>query len=366
MSSKLNLLKAGFSLLARPETVRSRPLHLQIEPTTVCNLKCSFCVREKNVFRPRSLDFAKFQELFDQARPARVTFAGDGEPTLCRDIWKMVAYAKQHGAKTIITSNWTVGRRIVEKALDSGLDALRVSIDAATPETYRAMRKADYHNQIVEGIESLQALKRERGSLTPDVGFEYVLGRDNIHEMKQVLDLAVRLGVCRVNFRPLNLVGIEEREEELLGGLTKEGYRRSLEEARDHAREVGMPVNLDEIIGLLPFYEERYRPDFNPEKRTPDCIYPWTQVYVTHDGQTTPCCALNMDEGVNMGNVFEQGFEEVWNGETYRRMRHDTARRQAPYKSCITCEGRGLGRVAGLALRTPGFLKKAGPAQPSS
>lgn len=365
MASKLNLIKAGLAVLARPEKAGNKPVHLQIEPTTVCNLKCAFCVREKNVFRPKSLSLEKFVEVFDQVQPARVTFAGDGEPTLCPDIWKMVAYARERGAKTIITSNWTIGPRIAEKALDAGLEALRISIDAASKETYVAMRKADYHGTIVAGIRRLQELKRERGLATPDVGFEYVLGRDNLHEMCAVLDLAVELELSRVNFRPLNLVGIEEREEDLLGGLTREGYRRALEEAREHAAAVGMATNLDEVLELLPFYEVRYSEDFNPEQKSPDCIYPWVQVYVTQDGQVTPCCALQMDEGVSLGNLFESTFEDVWNGEAYREMRKHTVKRTIPYKSCITCEGRGLGKVASLALRTPGFLKRASrPAGP--
>jgi radical SAM protein with 4Fe4S-binding SPASM domain len=358
MVATLRLLNSGMAVLARPQKAWSKPLHLQIEPTTVCNLKCAFCVREKNVFRPKSLSFEQFKSTFDQIRPLRVTFAGDGEPTLAPDIWKMVSYAREQGARTIITSNWTVGPRIAEKAIESGLTALRISIDAATAKTYVAMRKADYHHVIVDGIRVLQRLKQERGVREPDVGFEYVLGRDNLHEMCAVLDLAAELGVCRVNFRPLNLVGIEERESELLGGMTREQYRGALHDARRHAERIKMPVNLGEIIDLLPFYEVRYTKDFNPEKKSPDCIYPWVQVYVAVDGQVTPCCALQMDEKVSLGNMFADGFDAVWNGKPYRKMRADTVKHSIEYKSCITCEGRGLGKVASLAFRTPGFLKK--------
>lgn len=358
MATALKLLQSGLAVMARPLRTWNRPLHLQIEPTTVCNLKCAFCVREKNVFRPKSLTLEQFQSVFEQIRPVRVTFAGDGEPTLAPDIWKMVAHAKAGGARTIITSNWTIGPRLAAKAIDAGLTALRVSIDAATASTYVAMRKADYHPVIVEGIRVLQQLKKERGVREPDVGFEYVLGRDNLHEMCAVIDLAADLEVCRVNFRPLNLVGIEEREQELLGGMSRQAYRDALANALRHAQSRHMATNLEEVLALLPFYEVRYTADFNPEKRSPDCIYPWVQVYVAVDGKVTPCCALQMDEKVSLGNMFEDGFDAVWNGTPYRKMRRDTVKRTIEYKSCITCEGRGLGKVASLALRTPGFLKK--------
>jgi radical SAM protein with 4Fe4S-binding SPASM domain len=356
---KTNFLKAGFAVLARPQTTPNTPLHLQIEPTTFCNLKCAFCVREKNVFRPKHMSFEKFKEVFDQVKPVRVTFAGDGEPMLCPDIFKMFAYVRDQGAKSIVTTNGTMGPEIAEKIVESGVWAMRVSIDAATAKTYVAMRLADFHATIIEQIKAVQRLKKERGVDRPDIGFEYVLGRDNLHEMQMVLDLAKDLGLCRVNFRPLNLVGIEEREGELLGGLTKDQYRQALVDTRERAQKLDLPTNLDEIISLLPFYEARYKPDFNPEQKSPDCIYPWVQIYVAIDGKVTPCCALQMDEKVDFGNIYADGFAKVWNGEAYRRLRREMKTNSSPYKSCITCEGRGLGKVTDLALRTPGFLKKS-------
>lgn len=359
MGAKTNFLKAGLAVIRRPETVKNTPLHLQIEPTTFCNLKCGFCVREKNVFKPKHMTFETFKKVFDDAKPIRVTFAGDGEPTLCPDIFKMFSYVRDQGAKSIVTTNGTMGDRIAEELVDSGLWAMRVSIDAATAKTYVKMRLADFHGTIIDGIRAVQRVKKERGVSRPDVGFEYVLGRDNLHEMLDVVTLAADLDLCRVNFRPLNLVGIEEREGELLGGLTKEGYRQALLDCEAHAKKLGMPTNLDEVISLLPFYEERYKEDFNPEQKSPDCIYPWVQIYVSVDGKVTPCCALQMDERVDFGNLFEDGFEKVWNGEAYRTLRSEMRENRSPYKSCITCEGRGLGKVTSLALKTPGFLKKA-------
>ncbi len=359
MTGAINMFRAGLAVLLRPGIARNKPVHLQIEPTTVCNLKCGFCVREKNVFRPKNLSFDQFQGIFDEIRPSRVTFAGDGEPLLCPDIFRMISHARSHGAHAIVTTNFTTGHRVAEKILDSGLHALRISIDAATARTYVLMRKADFHGTILEGIRRVNALKSERRAAAPDMGFEYVLGRDNIGEMQDVLALAADLRLSRVNFRPLNLVGIEERESELLGGLTRESYREALETAAARAAELGVPTNLGEILALLPFYEARYAPDFNPEKRSPDCIYPWVQVYISVDGDMTPCCALQMDERVSLGNVFKDGFREVWNGKRYTTMRRQIVEHRVPFRSCITCEGRGPGRVIRLALSTPGHLKRS-------
>ena len=70
-------------------------------------------------------------------------------------------------------------------------------------------------------------------------------------------------------------------------------------------------------------------------------------------------CRSGSRSGWATQELLALGFDNVWNGENYKSLREKMKRRQSPYKSCITCEGRSLGKVADLARNTPGFLKKA-------
>ncbi len=79
------------------------PMHLDIEVTNVCNLKCPMCPRtllmEANQYGdPYFIDKDIFKEVIDQVAGKGVyaiNLNADGETLLHKDVVEMVAYAKQ-------------------------------------------------------------------------------------------------------------------------------------------------------------------------------------------------------------------------------------------------------------------------------
>jgi MoaA/NifB/PqqE/SkfB family radical SAM enzyme len=57
----------------------------------------------------------------------------------------------------------------------------------------------------------------------------------------------------------------------------------------------------------------------NPEHLR--CRWPWTGIYLTAEGDLTPCCNCPDARTVSFGNIFEQTFDEIWNGKPYRAFR---------------------------------------------
>ncbi|MBI2114387.1 MAG: SPASM domain-containing protein, partial [candidate division NC10 bacterium] len=162
----------------------------------------------------------------------------------------------------------------------------------------------------------------------------------NIREAPDLIVLAKRHAVPRVSFRPLGLVGIEEKEEELIGNATYREFAEILTRALALAREHRIRTNLSGVMKKLPFLWTRYKTDRPKEKL--ECAYLWLQVFVSCDGDVTPCCALFMDEQVSLGNAFH-GFHQAWNGDTYRDFRAAHVRNEVKYKTCWTCEAKTLG-----------------------
>jgi MoaA/NifB/PqqE/SkfB family radical SAM enzyme len=79
-----------------------------------------------------------------------------------------------------------------------GLKSLFVSIDAASRETYRAVRGADAFERVVAQVRDLDEQKRALGSPTPRLTLTFVAMRRNIDELPEFVRLARRLGVDRV------------------------------------------------------------------------------------------------------------------------------------------------------------------------
>jgi radical SAM protein with 4Fe4S-binding SPASM domain len=350
----LNYLSTGLAILEKPVSARNRPLHLQVEPTNRCNLQCIFCSREKYLGKLKDLDLEDYKRLLLEVRPKRVTFSGAGEPLLNPHIAEMVAFASKQGCSTVITTNFIKGEELAEALVRAGLTGLRISLDGATPETYKAIRGADFHGKILRGIRKVNACKKELGKTTPGIGLEFVVQGRNLKEVPQMIRLAKDYEINNVNFRPLNVIGKEEREESLRAGLEFEEYERTLKEALLLSRELGVKTNLPSLLEDLTFYWNGYSKSDLPSNGKV-CLHLWLQAFVSSSGEMTPCCGLYMDEGVSMGNVFSDTFETVWNGQRYVEFRKSFKEGKVSYKSCRTCYRMDLLTLIRKTLTLPGF-----------
>ena len=351
----MRYLTAGAMVALKPLRVPVRPIHLQIEPTDNCNLNCLMCGRAEVIRHPRMMSLEEFQSIVDQVRPKKITLSGYGEPLLNRALPQMIAYAKVHGASVNTTSNLTLVRN-EEQALElvrSGLDLINASIDAATLETYRALRGQDAFEHVLDGIRLLQRVKAQVGSPTPHVRISFVISKVNLHEVAAFIHLAHNLGLDVAFFQMLLLMTIEERRERLIGGVPYDEFRHTLEAGRDLARQLGVRTNLPTLLATLPQTWRKYAPGEMDRRR---CILPWFSAYITADGHMRPCCTfapLPMNLG---GSIFEEGFDAVWNSEPYREFRRALRRGDRPTKVCQECVPETLLDIARRSPLSPGFL----------
>ena len=81
--------------------------------------------------------FTRIVDQFPQI--ARVVLHGVGEPMMVPALPRMIRYLKDRGTYVLFNTNGTLlTRRKGQELIDSGLDELRVSIDAAEPRGVQA------------------------------------------------------------------------------------------------------------------------------------------------------------------------------------------------------------------------------------
>jgi MoaA/NifB/PqqE/SkfB family radical SAM enzyme len=326
----------------RPPVVASLPRSLYLETTNRCDSKCQTCIRTfRSLEPPADLTLAQVKAIAEQFPVLeRVVLHGIGEPLLNREIFEIVAYLKSRAATVLFNSDaisLTLTRAL--ELIDSGLDEYRVSIDAATPETYRRIRGVDQFDRVMANVRRLVELEQERSRSAPRVSLWFTAARVNLPELPAFVRLAARLGVEEVYVQRLvfNELGLATAENALHGRLRQQ-EQELLAQTEALARALGVVLHASGLTTPLASLNGQ-SPGARPWA---GCQRPWTLSYVTANGNVLPCCispwVARDYPALILGRAFAEPFADIWNGERYRRFRNDFESESPP----DPCRGCGL------------------------
>lgn len=335
------LSKTATSVMFKPDQIRFRPIYLQIESTNHCNLKCKFCQRDKMEAKLEHLSPERFEFILTEFRPRFLNLGGDGEPLLNPEIDKLIRMAKESGATTNFATNGTLLDHWAEKLIDAKLDLLKISIDSASPGIYRKIRNVDQHSKIVQGIKTLQDVKRIKKRKKPHLRFNIVICRDNLEELTSIVRLAQELDVPTINFKTIDVIGQEEKSAELLWGTIEEDrLLHALKAAYKVSKKYGIKTNLHYLITRYREYKIRYSEEKIKQdiKRKVYCLIPWFTTYIKVNGDLAPCCPFALGNvNTSLGNIYANGIDNALNSKRYARFRNQMKSGDPSYKFCRFC-----------------------------
>ena len=174
---------------AREEIAPQPPQTLYLEVSNYCNSLCSTCpLTFFGNGSPHNISYEEFRRVVDKA-PAlrRAVLHGLGEPLLNPHLPRMIAHLKARGVHVLFNSNAILltPRRQVQ-LIESGLDELRASLDAGTPETYRRLRGVPAFERVVANLGAFMETKRRLGAALPRVSLWFTTLRENLRELPLV------------------------------------------------------------------------------------------------------------------------------------------------------------------------------------
>lgn len=317
------------------------PLEVYIEPTNRCNEFCTTCPRTFFRREPEAdLDLHRFIRIIDQFPGVRrVVLHGVGEPLLARELPAMVAEAARRGAAVLFNSNaLALHPRLQRQLVAAGLDELRVSMDAADPRTYRAVRGVDGYDKAMRRTAELCRLLRETGAERPRVSMHFIAMRENLPELPAAIERAAAIGVRAVTLQRLVYFGrgMALAEQSVMGeevgallAACEAAAERFGVELRGTGRH-GPAGSLRPVDGRRPWA---------------GCDRPWRSTYVTANGNVLPCCIAPFStrdyDGIVLGNAFERPIADIWSGERYRAFRA-AHRSDSPPEPCRGCGTRWM------------------------
>ncbi len=107
-----------------------------------------------------------FTSIVDQVPDvARVVLHGVGEPMLVKSLPRMIRYLKDRGVYVLFNTNGTLlSAKKHQEMIDTGLDELRVSLDAADAKSFLAVRGKNFFDRIVRNVREFTEFQRATGA----------------------------------------------------------------------------------------------------------------------------------------------------------------------------------------------------------
>ena len=341
--------------------VASYPYDIQFSSEHRCNLRCVMCwstVVRNNGIKPlmdydlpeNTLErFKKLEPLIPSAQS--IALSGSGEPLLSPALPGILEIlAGQKSPPTTFTTHLQLlDRRRAEMIVKGGVGNITVSVDACCKATYEKIRTPSKWEKLLRALDLINAVKREYQSATPQLTFAMNCMRQNIEELPGLIDFAHQHGGAVV-LATNTIIYDEAMQDEALFRYP-ELTRRMVLEAIRRAKQHG--IQFDNRVFELPDGEgapaaealmsgdPAPAPDPAPIASAPQaarsdilkaCQMPWTGLMVESDGNTKVCCFTSP----YVGNLNEQSFEEIWNGEPIKELRKSFIEGRPP-EGCANC-----------------------------
>ena len=287
------------------------PYSVSIEPTTSCNLNCLECPSGQNNFTRKTGDvnYALYKSVIDELYPhlSYLILYFQGEPYLHPEFFDLLSYANK---KKIYTASSTNGHFLSEenakKTILSGLNKLIVSFDGTTQEIYSFYRKGGELSRVVDGINNLVRLKKELKSKTPYLILQFLVIKQNQHQIEEAKILAKKLQVDKIVFKTAQIYDFE---------------------------------NGSELIPTIDKYS-RYKKSNNKyliKNKMPNrCWRLWSSSVITWDGMVVPCC-FDKDAKYVMGELTTKIFKQIWKSNKYQNFRSKVLLSRKNIDICKNC-----------------------------
>ena len=345
------------------KSVKTRPWRLfQVEPAIACNLKCVMCPWREMAKKTENRGIMA-PSVWQAVRPyldrvQSVDFTGGGEPLLQPELAEWIAQASKAGCETGFLSNGLLlSEEKLKTILAAGINWICISIDGADAEMYNKIRVGSDFERVCENVANIARL---RNGNIPKTMINFVLMDLNAHQMKEMVQLAARLGVDQLNFKQCDVIRGREGKGFGLFGPEESRQIRRLQKSLEKARRLAKKLN----VRTTAFA-------FTPQELAVCEQDPRDSLFIRHDGTVAPCINLALGgpttflgEDVNMpsvhyGRLPGEDLMDLWETESCQFYRNKFQQRVETHDRIIV-----NGLLGGGSKNRSKVMKEARAAMP--
>jgi radical SAM protein with 4Fe4S-binding SPASM domain len=223
------------------------------------------------------------------------------EPLMDKDLLKYVRHIKslKPGLTVGITTNaMFLDQKKAKEIAASGLDALKISLDCFTKETYETLHPGFSFEKAIDAIDYINNVRSDKLS----VRLSFVLTNNNVKEFESFVRFAKNKGLLWQTVYLLNRAGNVKEYERMR--LTKYSWR---------------------YRKLRFIHKYIYR----------TCTMPFFSMSILFNGDVLICCQ-DWRRQVVIGNIKNESLLSVWDSDTYNTLRKKIS--DCRFDDIITCK----------------------------
>ena len=265
------------------DTVCPPPKSLKIELSSKCNLKCDFCYNKQSE-RHNFMDFDDYESVIKTASELGIEQVGLlflGESTLYPKLIDAIKLAKEKYNIPYVfltTNGLLVKDQLMKDLCNSGLDSLKWSINHCSVEDFLKHTKIDGFYTILNNIRNTHEYVKSNNLSLKLYASSAIYDVNNIsNEMKNFVDNKIKPYVNEHYYFEINNQG----------GLIKNNHFTS------------------SYCNRLPVVP---------------CPRLFNNSYITSDMKVACCCAAFTKDFL-LGDLKQESFMDIWNGEKMRILR---------------------------------------------
>ncbi len=328
------------------------PGTVQVEITSVCNLKCKMCTNHA-ASNPKLRPLAAHMDgsVWEKLRPAlrdveRLVFLGTGEVFTHPKFLPYLEEADRLGVPTVFSTNGQLlGRSIIDRlAALRNISSITVSVDSPDPEIYHRIRGKPLA-PVMQGLREMG----QRSALAEQVSVAATVMKSTLPSLAKLPRQLAEMGIHQLMLR-----GLFDYDFTL--GEENPDYNQDdiamLNRIKAECRALGIHLSLLPTIPaeLVEVSQDDLHWALRAEApqpwdgllgpQTKQCFDPWEKAVITRDGCVYPCEVFGQVCGA-LGNLTSQDLDEIWRGDLFTEFRNDLVKgRQI---GCLNCVRRQTG-----------------------
>jgi len=271
------------------------PITVALGQINRCNLNCIMCYKKYHQEPRKELSLKIIKKIIAECKKnnlSSIELSMGGESLICKHAKEVIQMVGDSGIKDVfLTTNGVfMNDEIIKLVIKNKITRVRISLDAATDETYKKIRLgAPALEKVEENLIKLIDYKKQFNSLLPTIRLSFVVMDINKHEVNAFLAKWKDKVDC-IDFQRYIDFSFMDKEPEK---IDSEVIKNSL------------------------------------------CPYPFYMLTIWADGNISPCCSF-YGRKLIFGNIYKDNLKDVWNSSKIKAIRKQIASKKFN-KICQAC-----------------------------